>query len=124
MPRAVEFAHFGRESELTIEGPLPARDSYAFGVDANTDEIIRFYDRELARLDWAQDTYAIFMGGGEIDVWGWCRRDRRDRLVRLAILDPRSPYDRGLFEGNRYRTVFRIDLIGRDSSVPCPYRSR
>ena len=106
MPGSTELASGGTDEEQTPEGGLPAIAWRRYGVDASWEEVIAYFDRELAAQGWED-------GGGssgltstiEHAVQAW---HRDDRILRLGHLRG-SPKP----EAGSFRTFYSVALIGQ-----------
>ncbi len=118
-PDSTELAKVGYERQVTLEGPAPAVDGFIFGADTSRDEVFYYYDRELRRLGWQQDTYSIYRSTVELVAWGWCK----PRMTfRLGVKDASRAFQADLYQGRTYQIVFEANLQGREADVPCPKR--
>lgn len=101
---------------MNITGPQPSFFGHVYGVQLTTDDVFRFYDRELTRLGWKPDARPI-PTTVEVDGWGWCKPQLD---FRLALFDP-AQYERvGVREGSQYRGVFDARVQGTTQSCPRP----
>lgn len=108
MPGAEELAHFAREREFTVEGPAFSFDRYLFGTMATTDEVVASYDRELRRLGWTPDRFAVVSGTTDLRVRGWCK----PRMAfRVAEKDQDVAFNPSIYRGKTYTTFFDAGLL-------------
>lgn len=116
LPGADELAHFASEREFTVEGPAFSFDSYLFGTAATTDEVFAFYERELKRLGWTADDFAVSSSTTDLRVRGWCK----PRMAfRVAEKDQDVAFNRSISRGKTYTTVFDAGLVAREAGRRC-----
>jgi hypothetical protein len=106
MSGSTELASGGHDEERTPEGVLPAIAWREYGVEASWDEIVAYFDAELAEQGWED-------GGGssgirstsEHAVEAWHKGDRILRLGHLRY----SPSP----ESGSFLAYYRVSLIGQ-----------
>lgn len=106
MPGSSELLSGGYDEEQTPEGRLAAVAWREYGVDASWDEVVAYFDAELANQGWED-------GGGssglkstaEHAVRAW---HRDDRILRLGHLR-NSPKP----ESGSFITFYEVALIGQ-----------
>ncbi len=115
MPGADVIRRGGSERFDNITGPEPSFVGAVYGAQSTTDDVFRFYERELGSLGWKRDPHPGLVSG-EITSWAWCKTGI---VFRLAIFDPDRYDRRGIEGGERFKTVFDVRLVAARRS--CPY---
>jgi hypothetical protein len=119
MPDAAQLAHFAKDRSLTPDGPSNAFEAYLFGTKAPTEQVIAFYERELAKMGWTRYNRGVNTSTTELRADGWCK----PRVTfRVAIKDPRANAPRLDSTGQPYPTVFDAGLMAVDPDEKCPGR--
>lgn len=123
MPGSTALLHVGKKEDCggsekawTIEGIVPA--SYScniYGTNASIDEVIGFYDTQLAQAGWTKGG-EVTRGSTEFKVVGYCKPKK---VFRLGFPDP-ARYST-LTQNLSYKTIFTPTLQGKNSEAECPH---
>lgn len=95
----------GYDAEWTVEGPMPAAVWMIYGSDAPIDDIVAYYDAELAERGF--DPAPAGRSTNEIASWSW-RRD--DLAFSLGHKDPDDWAER-LERASEFATLYEVRIV-------------
>ena len=107
LPGSEELADGGSERAQGIEGVTQATTWVILGTDSSVEDVLAFYETELAEDGWVQ--YPMARTTSEIEAHAWRRDEARSR-IRLSFKETEEWYLR--IEGSdRFATLYELRLI-------------
>ena len=106
-PGSEHLADGGTEGAQGIEGVTQAATWVILGTDSSVEDVLAFYETELAAGGW--DQYPMARTTSEIEAHAWRREEDRARL-RLSFKDTEEWHLR--IEGSdRFATLYEVRVI-------------
>jgi len=108
-PESEQLSDGGYDAEMTVDGPQPAALWKIYGSSASIEEILVYYEAELADRGW--EPIPSSRSSTEIDAWSWIRNDLG---FRLGIKDPDDWHER-LAGSDQFQILYEIRLVDGQS---------